>query len=887
MAEGPKSHPENSFSPKSRDSRLLGEVHPVPQRFEGLEPLFADFHSDAFRALHVRRRFRRINEALVALLQQAKEPAFLLAATLEYIDRVNREHLLGEPYRFADFEFYLNHFSGLSEENNARLRGKIAGRWIPREEYQCFFPIGMEKRFPGSHFVTAHLSPDVDSTVASFWGWMDAFAARIAQGLHLWSLPGGAPESPITHLMQALFDPTLFQHLARTSGTLTLCGMDLLTQEGFEKKSAQTLTTPIHHGTSSKAIVLVDEVGHYLGDWRSTDLENVRQVVVQFSSCLRWFENNLHLRLISFFTKAHPTVSDVPSLLASVFDIRLRDCDPALDFTEEQKQRLDAYLKKILDVTDGIGNTFGELAQALEKLGIGEFLQFRQTLERLRSVDLFETDGRLKEDRPKIFRHVQQIFRDLDDAILCIRTYIDRLDVMMATKRQVLEQLPTFITLRSDVEEIREKMKDYSHLTVVIPEKDGKWFPVGIVRASDLRSPVLGTVTLRDFCNDEEIMMASYLEVISVVDHHRSSLSTSTAPLALIGDAQSANVLVAEQTFSLNDRYGTRGKSPAAIGKELETTSLVRTAGELRIHRRLLQQRLVTETTSPYYVHPQREYVEYLCILYAILDDTDLLTKVTARDVHCVVELLNRMKSLIVGKEVEILDLDEVVRDGAFAKKAAQKILRNEDMYSLYKAIHELKEKEVEKNLELCVQGQPSSLFYDTKEQNGCCRIGQIKMFAANHRLLQSHVVVLRELWLAAAQKHYQEHPEVDLHLQMLNTIASADEVYQGSTPSYESRDEIWLWIPDTEQAAEHLARFLDGFGRAEEVLQSDMRVEFLGDNATELAVLFARSFSAIPRKIASLDAAGRLPLVVLHFQAGALNSRKASITPYLPKLIG
>ena len=44
--------------------------------------------------------------------------------------------------------------------------------------------------------------------------------------------------------------------------------------------------------------------------------------------------------------------------------------------------------------------------------------------------------------------------------------------------------------------------------------------------------------------------MAPYLEVISVVDHHKSSLKTPSVPTALIGDTQSCNVLIAEQAFA-------------------------------------------------------------------------------------------------------------------------------------------------------------------------------------------------------------------------------------------------------------------------------------------------------------------------------------------------
>ena len=37
-------------------------------------------------------------------------------------------------------------------------------------------------------------------------------------------------------------------------------------------------------------IILVDDLGYYLGDWRSFDVEGVRQVIMQLDNCLRWLE---------------------------------------------------------------------------------------------------------------------------------------------------------------------------------------------------------------------------------------------------------------------------------------------------------------------------------------------------------------------------------------------------------------------------------------------------------------------------------------------------------------------------------------------------------------------------------------------------------------------
>src|SRR5690606_7545796 len=115
---------------------------------------------------------------------------------VDFMTRLQQEEVL-EHYTFSSFELWLNQFSRLSEKENYKVRGKIAGKWLPRDIYQIYFPIGMEKRYSGTHFVTAHNSPDLDTTIASFWGWIDAFAARVSSGLHIWNVPGGPPVTQI------------------------------------------------------------------------------------------------------------------------------------------------------------------------------------------------------------------------------------------------------------------------------------------------------------------------------------------------------------------------------------------------------------------------------------------------------------------------------------------------------------------------------------------------------------------------------------------------------------------------------------------------------------------------------------------------------------------
>lgn len=875
----------DSSYPLAKETASLSEYSYPPSSFENIEEIINTFREQTFFNLTLRKRFRKINQTLCELILNVPPQAFLLGAVLDFFDRINREKVLKETLDLPAFEFWLNHFSELSGKENYEIRAKIVGKYLPREEYQAFFPIGMEKVYFGTHFVSAHLSPDVDTMIASFWGWMDAFGARVGSGLHLWCLPGGPPNSPVTSFFRDLFGPSLFSYLARTAPTLTLTAMDLVTQQRLTKELGHTVSSSIDHGPHEKAVILVNEQGHYLGDWRSADVELVRQIIILFKACLHWFEYNLHTNLISLFAKSDLSVKDLSNFNSSIFDVRIKDCEPAQDFNEKQQSHLHDFFYKVLGVEKGFEGTFRNLNEAFHRLSLDGMLNFQKEVEALPSSDIFDQNGHLKEDRPRIFNYLKELIKYLDGAIFEVRNYVERLDIVLSIKYKVLGLPYTYITLRSDVNEMRQKMQNYDFLTVVIYEQDGSLFPVGIVRAQDLREQGLGTVSLRDFCNLEEVRMASYLEVISVVDHHKSSLKTLSVPTVLIGDAQSCNVLIAEQTFKLNDKYSLGGMSPKQIDEQIQNiSSHLANSSQIRVLQRLLQRRAIAHQNHSYYIHPRREFIEYLCFLQAILDDTDLLTKVSQRDIECVAQLLNRLKSLSLGREVEIIHFDDIPRDKNFAKAAAKRILQQADMYSLYKQIYSLRESEVESNLELCIQGRPSNVFLDAKEQNGCARVGQTKIFASNFPCFLKHAQQIRQIWLNQSQAVFQDKPDIDLHIHMISTIASAEEVYKNQIGHYEHQDELWFWTPATQAGYRHLNSFLAGFQYAVKDLKATMSLEFLDSPPEEFMNIFDLHFLEIPKKKLAIPT--NIPIAILRFKAGALNSRKSMITPFLPRLV-
>lgn len=875
---------KKSISPKTKGEKRLGDFAFEIQKFGNLPKYFKEFQSKDFQRLDDRNKYERVNQALLDLIESTPTPCFLLPAVLEYIDKIN-EIKVREGYSFFHFEMWLNQFSNLSADKNFEVRCKIVGKRIPRDEYQRYFPIGMGKVYPGSHFVTAHGSPDLDTTIASFWGWVDAFGARVSEGLHLWNVPGGPPtaQMEIGFLFHQIFGEGVFDHLAKTRTSLSLSSFDLMTQKGLLRRSTSESALAIDHERTQNAVVLVDEKGYYLGDWRSFDVEGVRQVVLMLNNCLRWFENHLHVKLIALFAKPKLTLKDLPAILDPIFSTKLSECPTVHDLSGKQKSHLEDYLIKVLKVKKGLGCTFEQFAEGMNALGLFNFKEFVSVVRALPKSSLFNSSGVLVEKRPDIFHYLEKIIKALDNAIASMRAFVDRLEVALNIKTEVFGHKAHPISSRADVEEIKSKISNYSYLTVTAADKQGNLVPLGIVQATDLHKPVLGTVTLRDFCNREETKIPSYFEVISVIDHHKSSLQTTSAPTAIISDAQSSNVLCAELAFEINDDFSAGGMAHEQIDKQIDQLcGNLSSPARKRAMKRLLQRQLASEDKNGFFVDPAREFVEYQHFFYGILDDTDLLTKVSKRDVECVLQLINRMKSLMLQKETEVISFDDIRQDHDFARKAAARILQNEETYSLYRKIYLAKEDAIDEHITLCAKDKPSQFFADTKEQNGCAHVGQAKLFKRNYPVFAKNTDALRKRWYDQAQSFFKEHSEIDLHLQMISTLAGAEDLFKGKEGEFSHKDELWIWIPFTEQSIEHLKRFLNAFRSSPQIVKNELSAEFFGEKAKGYEDIFKESFMQIPMKI--VTSKGTPSYAVLKYKAGTINSRKAMISPYLPK---
>lgn len=807
--------------------------------------------------------------------------SFLLCAVIGFIDNVRQT--IYPDFIFADFELWLNQFSTISLEENYHIRSCIMGKHIPREEYQIYFPIGMNKRFFGPHFVTAHDSPDLDTTIASFWGWVDAFAAQVTHGLHVWNVPGGLQLSQVevaflfSEIMQGSSDLIIM----RTRNMLSISSFDLMTQKGFIKKYSEDISDG-NYERQLHATVLINKLGHYIGDWRDIDVERVQQIVILFDSCLHWIENHLQDKIISLLAKKTIDRKTVQDTIGEITNFHLANAKPVRLFTQRQKKYIQEFLIRVIHVDKGLQCSVLELMLALERQGFGEFTSVFSKLKHFIEKDIFASLSEVDGARCFLFSHIEKIRGLIENLFQSIRVSMRSLGIALQIKKDVFGYLPHYVTKHVSLEELKIKIGNYSHLTVTISDSDGKLTPIGVIHAIDMQQECLGTVTLRDFSNKNEVDIPSYLEVISIIDHHKSVLETKSPSVSSISDAQSSNVIVAEKAFQINDRYSVNGMSEMQIETQIKNLRISSNPRSLRIIRRLLQRKINFHAGQNYYIDPIREYTEYRHFVYAILDDTDLLTKVTRRDVECMCSLLNRMKSLSMQQEIEIIDFDDIDQDTEFTSSAAKKLLQNEDLYSLYRKIYDAKEQSLNQLIEESVHKDSIGIFADTKIQNNCVSVGQTKIFPNNYTQYLKHRDTLRSIWVEKSSEQFALQNHLDLYLHMISTLASAKQLYTGTLLDHAHDDELWIWVPNHETSIEHLQFFLTTWKQLPEVENNITLIELYGEDGTLYERILKESFSK------------NLPIIhfpkhefsicIIYYKAGSMNSRKTMISPFLPR---
>ncbi|MCH9811819.1 hypothetical protein K0U07_03535, partial [bacterium] len=709
--------------------------------------------------------------------------------------------------------------------------------------------------FKGSHFSVAHFSTDVDTVVASFHGFLDAFAAKVGTGVHYWQVPGGPPAESIEieNLFFKALHKNVFDICSKSSRDLFIGALDLVSQKNIVTKELSDRSIGREHGRMENSVVVTGENGEYIADWRAIDYDEVRTIIHNFMFILRSFEKSLYMVAVEFLLNK----ADFNKKVIEILALPLSHFFGTFSSDEVAVDRLELFTKEILGLEAGLSTSF-------------EFFLFAQKECASLAEELKKTQKAVE---------IEAALKLLHSAFEKYYHYLDSLEVAVAIKQRVLKISPLTISHLDDYATIVEKMGTYPHLTVVYEEKD-RLTPLGVIHARDLKKETLATVSVRDFSNNDEMDKAPYMDIISCIDHHKSTFATNKPARIVVSDAQSSNSIIAAINMAINEGYATRGYSLAQVEKQIKERGAAKTTSDMRLMKRLLSKKEALLQKQVHFIAPEKEFLDYYHFLFAILDDTDLLTKVTPFDVCVVRDLLNNMKSLMLKSEVEIVHfdgLDKEARD--FAYVAARKLLQTHDLYSLYHANYQKREQKIDEMLKKATSTYEKAFFQDTKVLSKYAQVGQVKLFSSNHMVLSKKRADIQKHWLKRCQLAADKNSDLSVFVFMVSTVDSADDLFAGGVKK-ESKihDEIWITCLDGDRNSYEKARkFLERLLKSPKVYPQTVDLHLYGKmtDAHEAS-------SKVSGRVAVSSGKGKIPLAEVLVDLKSIKSRKSDIAPYL-----
>lgn len=874
-------------------STPIGEIEFEAKTFENIDAILEEFSSEEFRSLNSLERNRRVNLKLYELIESAPPESYLLRETIDYLAKVTKAEALDGTYNLTAFERWLNQMSDLNYEKNRMIRGKIIGKYLPRDEYNRLFPISQNRVHPGSHTVTAHTPPDLDSLTGSFLGWLDAFGCRVGSTLTVWNVPMGKPGPVASRIFTQIFTDEVFYRVAKQKTLISHVAMDIVQQDRLVKATGEVNIRELNHNRYKFHIIHVDEEGFFLGDWRVSDVDSVAQVQRLLNMAMHAYEKEMVFGLTSLFGKEQFKLEDCSLLIGELLNKAVSEYNmQSYSLSQEQTEHLDLYIKRVLGVEDGFLCSIGHFFEKMDQLAGCHFSSYIAELRKLLNEEHYDNDLISDHHTSELFTIFNQAYKVLIDSTKVLRSYLDRLDVAMAIKKEVLGFKPTLVGTKAEIHEIRSKIKNHRHLTVVFNDKQGRYVPVGVIHRNDLEQPIQGTVSFRDFCNYDEIKLHDYLEVISAIDHHKTTIHSKSAMVLNVADVQSSNVITAERYFEINDRYSTRGQSPESIEEQIKEITSIKEPSprDDRILERLIRKRSALRNLnkrSNYFISPERELHEYLLCVNAIIDDTDLLNKCGWRDLLVLGELLNRIKSLQEQKEVEVIDFSDCELERRSLKKSIREILNNEELYSFYKVVYDHREQVVGQLIDSVKANEDTRFFEDRKIQNDSCSISQFKLFPRNWKQLNDNYDNILSNWTNLNTQVRRKNSQVDFFLHMMSTIPGAIEAYEGRPPSNNEYDEFWLsGIPEADESISRMRQFLTSLLLSPRHAGRSFEAHLVGPNPKQVPIFQTIIKETVHDKEIEFRESQQLKsmVMVFRFQQGSMNSRKADITPFLPK---
>ncbi len=612
------------------------------------------------------------------------------------------------------------------------------------------------------------------------------------------------------------------------------------------------------------------------------DVDQVQSIVARFWRMITDHQNSFHIGLISLFAKPDLKKLDLENFSKRILSTKFADCSCSVEFSSDHRKALDKFLKMVVGVKKGFSCTYLELLTAFEEEF--SFGLLKNELTSLSQRPFFNSDGLVLENRGLLFLEIQKLVVSQKDEYKRLLRHFDTLNIAHKVKRNVLGLEANYLSHLSEIDQIQKQMNDYSHLTVNYKEGDDL-FILGVIHAADIKQKSLATASWNDFSNPLETDARSEIEVISYVDHHKSDVQTVKPATGIVMDAQSSNSIYANLLMEINDQYSTGGMTLEEVEEQIKVVAKdLSFSPNMRILQRLLNRKeaFMQNRRNNFYVSKDREILEYLQCVYAILDDTDLLTKVTGYDVKTMCSLINRLKSLMLNKEVEVVNFDNIEEeDKHYVQKTAKKLLQTRDLYSIYSMTCSAKEAAIEEVITDTVKrgAYDSAFFQDTKILNQYACVGQHKHFIKNASIFNRRGSELNKIWTHRCKELYKANLDLKLFIFMISTISSAEELFSDKIENPTYKDEVWFWLPENDNRAESLfKKFVSNLTHSYPLENEALEVVFHSKRKDLVEICEEAIVRPFDKAYHKLDK----DVMILKVPQKKLVSRKGQISPHL-----
>jgi hypothetical protein len=149
-------------------------------------------------------------------------------------------------------------------------------------------------------------------------------------------------------------------------------------------------------------------------------------------------------------------------------------------------------------------------------------------------------------------------------------------------------------------------------------------------------------------------------------------------------------------------------------------------------------------------------------------------------------------------------------------------------------------------------------------------------------------MIGLQKAFIYESNKVSNSKKEVDLHLFMVSTLAGLEGLFDHKAEKVTHLDEIWLYIPqDSDGGLTHLRSFLNAFAASSGAQKAIKGIRLMGESGTLDDLINTVLLSQLNVSYQKCPSPCEGSFIVLDVSAGSMNSRKAMITPFLPKLVG